>query len=145
MSNRTVLAIALSIAAALSACSTTAAPERAAGTLPSGTAEIALDGALVDTVHTVKCSTTEAVTTIEAGDENAGATITVDTSDKPVVRSAELRAVNGFTGSAWDGLGPGTDLEITGQTYVLKGAAAGFAEDNPSQRITRDFTIKVGC
>jgi len=145
MTNRSVYAMAAVLAVGLAGCSSPEPPVRPAGALAPGTAEIALDGALTETTHDVKCTSDGTVTTLTTGNEESGTTTAVDTLAEPVVRSAELHNVDGFTGSYWEQLGPAGEVEITGATFLIKGTATGFTQDNPSARVSSEFSIKVAC
>ena len=51
----------------------------------------------------------------------------------------------GFTGSYMAGLGGKADVTMNDQTYTIRRSAEGFDTDNPSQRTTGTFTIRVAC
>lgn len=147
MTNRGIRATAalLAVAGGLAGCSSAEAPARPPGALAPGTAEIALNGALTETTNDVKCMSDGAVMTFDTGDENTGTTASIDTVEKPTLRFAELRNTDGFTGSYWEQLGPPGEVEVTGATFLIKGTATGFTEDNPSARVSSEFSIKVAC
>ncbi|OBG86990.1 hypothetical protein A5698_26905 [Mycobacterium sp. E136] len=145
MTNRSVCTMAAVLAVGLAGCSNPEPPARPPGALAPGTAEITLDGAPTETTHDVTCASDGTVMTLTTGDEESGTTTAVDTLEKPVVRSAELHNVDGFTGSHWEQLGAPAEVEITGTTFSIKGTATGFTEDNPSARVSSEFSIKVAC
>lgn len=135
----------LTLVLALAACSGTAPAELPPGALSPGTAEVNIDGANVETTHEVHCTRGEAVITIDTGNDESGTTAAVDTSEGLVVQFAQFRNVGGFTGSYWAELGPEAEVELTGQTFTLKGTADGYHENNPSARISQPFSIKAAC
>lgn len=147
MSKRGVVAWAAGLFAgvALAGCSESNEPAKIPGALSAGTAEITIDGALVESTNDVKCTSGGSVTTIDTGDENSGTTTAVDTAEKPTVQFAEFRGIGGFTGSYWDRLGPRGEVQVTGGTFLIKGTADGFTEENPSARVSNTFAIKVAC
>lgn len=115
------------------------------GALPPGTAEVSIDGAQVETTRVINCASSGTVRTITTGDDDSGTTAAVDTVQQPILQFANLRNVGGFTGSYWDQLAPRADVNVAGSTFQLSGTAAGFAEDKPSARVTKTFSIRVAC
>ncbi|MCT7657091.1 lipoprotein LpqH [Mycobacterium deserti] len=129
----------------LSGCSDPEPAPAPPGSLSNGTAEVTIDGARVDTTHSVRCTSEGAVTTINTGDENAGTTSAVDTSEGMVLQFAQIRDLGGFTGGYWADIDPAAEVEVAGRTFHVNGTANGFNASNPSARITQTFSIRVAC
>ncbi len=135
----------VAVMAAVAGCASPGSATQPPGSLPAGTAEVTIDGAGVDTTHSVRCTSEGAVTTIATGDDRAGTTSAVDTAEGVEVQFAQIRNLGGFTGSYWAQLGPDAKVDITGRTFHLKGTADGFNDRNPSARISQTFSIRVAC
>ncbi|MGZ5393343.1 MAG: lipoprotein LpqH [Mycobacterium sp.] len=123
-------------------------PEMAApppGSLSAGTAEVTINGSRVDTTHSVRCTSEGAVTTIDTGDDKAGTTSAVDTSEGAAVQFVQIRELGGFTGGYWADLDPTAEVTVAGRTFVMSGTANGFKDSNPSARISQTFSIRVAC
>jgi lipoprotein LpqH len=144
--NDRFIACATAVAAVLGGCSgQDATAPRPPGSLPAGTAEIGLDGAGLGKTNDVSCTTAGAVTTINTGDESAGTTSSVDSSDELTVQYAEMRNIDGFTGSFWADLGSQAEVNMTEGTFHITGTATGFDDSNPSARASKTFSIRVSC
>lgn len=146
MDNRFIAGVsALLVVGGVAGCSSPA-PERVPpGALPAGTAEVSINGADLGKTNAVSCTTIGRLTTIKTGDDKAGTLSAVDNSDGLAVRSAQISNLGGFTGSYWADLGKPAKVEMTNRTYLMTGSATGFNTDNPSFRVSRDFSISVAC
>ncbi|WP_161600577.1 lipoprotein LpqH [Mycolicibacterium hodleri] len=131
--------------ACITGCSSPSSAPRQQGSMPVGTAEVTVNDQKLATSKSVACSIEQATTTIQTGDDNAGTTVIVDNSGKPVARSVVIRNLGGFTGSYSQDLGPSADVKWTGRTVTVAGTADGFNADNPSVRATGQFSIAVSC
>ena len=140
------IAGAAAVAVALTGCSGGEPPRSGPpGSLPPGTAEISLAGAGLGRTDDVSCSSTGSSSTINTGDETAGTTSSVDRSDGLTVQYAQMRNVEGFTGSYWANLGSEAEVAMTQSTFLITGTATGFEENNPRARTSKTFSIRVAC
>lgn len=136
---------AVAMAVALAGCSDPEPAAQPPGSLTAGTAEVTINGSRVDTTHNVRCTSEGAVTTINTGDDTAGTTSAVDTSEGAAVQFAQIRDLGGFTGSYWADLDPAAEVTLSGRTFLMNGTANGFNNSNPSARISQTFSIRVAC
>ncbi len=137
-------ALALLVVGGLAGCSSPAPASPPPGTLPAGTAKVDLNGADLDTTHSVSCTNIGSLTTIKTGDDKAGTVSSVDNAHGLTVQSAEITNLGGFTGSYWAQLGPTAKVQVIGRTFLMTGSATGFNVDNPI-RTTETFSITVAC
>jgi ipoprotein LpqH len=113
------------------------------GALPSGTAQITVDGNATGPLQAVACqSIGTGLTEINIGTTGTGTTVLVD-SGTP--KGVTFNDVEGFTGSYWQDLQGSAQLGMVDQTYTLTGTAAGFNTEHPYTRTMNDFTVKVAC
>jgi ipoprotein LpqH len=115
------------------------------GALPSGTAEMTIDGLQTATSHSVSCVAIQSMTTITTGSDAEGVTAVVDNSGKLAADSISIRNVGGFTGSYWRDLSKDADVSMAGTTLTITGTADGYKVDNPSFRTTGSFKFKASC
>jgi lipoprotein LpqH len=134
------------LACSLAACSSAPQPAAArSGELSAGVSEVSVAGRPSITSELVRCSPAGAQTTIVTGKEGEGTISTIDSLGGLAARSVELRNVNGFTGSYWQGLGDAPTVAQRGRTFVIEGSAMGFDVQNPSARISQKYSIRVAC
>jgi hypothetical protein len=133
------------LAGGLVACSSPEPPKLASGELAAGIAEVSIAGTNVGRSTAVTCSQAGAVTTIDTGTKDGGTTSTLDSVGGLAAKSVEIRNVEGFSGSYWQGLGDAPEVTIKGRTYLITGKAVGYGADRPTERRPEDFSIKVAC
>jgi ipoprotein LpqH len=127
------------------ACSGRLSAKPEPGTLPSGTAELAVDGKDLPTTRAVRCAPPEQyLSTITTGDDASGATVMVSNAGKLAIEFVRIRNLNGFTGDYNRGLGGDATVSLTQNTYHIAGAAFGYGAKSP-EPTTEPFTIKVSC
>lgn len=129
----------------ISGCSSppAASPNLPNGALPSGTAQITVNGSGTGRLRDVQCdSIGKGLTQIMIGDADSLTTVLV-TADSP--KGITFHDVAGFTGSYWRDLQGSARLDMVGQTYTLTGTAAGFSSESRFARTVQDFTVKVAC
>lgn len=97
------------------------------------------------TTTAVKCAPIGSLTTITTGERAAGVTALVSNESGLIAKSVTINDLGGFTGSYMNGLGGKTDVSMTGETYMIRGTADGFDNDNPTVRTTRTFAVQVAC
>ncbi len=144
-SRLTLIAVAALTIGGTVACSSEPAAQRAPGTLPSGTANLTVDGTDLPTIRAVDCAPPEqSFTTIKAGDDASGATVMISNAGKLTVEFVRIRNLNGFTGDYNRGLGGDATVALIETTYQIAGAAFGYGAKSP-EPTTAPFTIKVTC
>lgn len=144
MKSRFVCAAAALVAVIVEGgCSSGPSPAKS-GSLPPGSALFTIGGDDVGTIKAVQCQPVETVTTINAGDDKAGATVMLSTAQKLTVEFVRIRNLNGFTGDYNRGLEGTAEVALSGVTYAITGAALGFGRTS-FERTTEPFTIKVAC
>lgn len=114
-------------------------------TLPPGTAVITINGKDLGRTDTVQCAQVESLTTIRTGHEASGATVMVSNAHQLAAEFVRIRDLNGFAGSYDRGLQGNATVTLTGSSYSITGAAAGFNITKPSALTTETFAIKVAC
>ncbi|MDI3313929.1 MAG: lipoprotein LpqH [Mycobacterium sp.] len=147
MKDRFVVAAAalLVIGGAVGCSSNQASPKPKPGTLPPGTAALAINGKDLGTTDAVHCTSDEWLTTIRTGHEDSGVTVMVSNAHQLAAEFVRIRNLNGFTGSYDRDLQGKAAVTMTGPTYAITGAAMGFNNANPSKLTTETFAIKVSC
>ena len=147
MENRfiAVAGAALVIVGGIAGCSSSppTAP-RQPGTLPPGTAQLTINGKDAGPTHAVNCSQVDWTWIIDAGDKAAGATAVVEGGGALTAKSVEIRNLDGFSGTYWDGNGGKADASIVGDTWMITGTVDGFPTDNPKPA-TATFEVKANC
>lgn len=127
-------------------CSSEALAEQAAGTLPPGSAQVAIDGKELSTIQSVQCAPPERhLSTITAGSSESGVTVMVSNAGKLTVEFVRIRNLNGFSGDYNRGLAAhDATVVLNDSTYQIAGAAVGYGPDSP-EPTTTPFAIKVSC
>jgi ipoprotein LpqH len=115
------------------------------GALVAGTAQVTINGQDTGTTDAVQCSSAGSLTMIDTGDQAAGVTAMVSSTDELTAESVGINNLGGFTGSYNAGLGGTAKVTMTGRTYDIIGTADGFDTANPSFRVSGTFAIKVSC
>lgn len=129
----------------ISGCSSapTAGPNLPNGALPSGTAQVTVNGNGTGRLRDVQCeSIGKGLTQIIIGSTGSLTTVLV-AADSP--KGIAFHDVDGFTGSYWKDLQGSARMDMVDQTYALSGTAAGFNTENPYARTVNDFTVRVAC
>lgn len=115
------------------------------GTLPSGTAQLTIDGKDLPNTQAVQCAPPEEyLTTITTGDDASGTTVMVSNADKLTVEFVRIRSLNGFTGGYSRGVQGNATVALNQNTYDISGAAFGYSTKS-AVPTTEPFTIKVSC
>ncbi len=113
--------------------------------LPSGTAQVTVNGQNLGTTEAVHCTPAGSLTTITTGDQASGISALISNKDELIAAAVGINNVSGFTGSYNAGLGGTAKFTMTGRTYDITGTADGFDMANPSFRTSGTFAIKVAC
>lgn len=136
---------AVLVAGGLPGCSSPSPAPPRPDVLPRGTVQVTVDGKDIGSASAVTCTTTTSLKVITTGDSTAGTTSMLDNTDTLTVKGVNIHNIGGFSGSYWQGLDGEAQIHMSGSTYLIGGTAAGFSTDNPIDRTTERFTIKVAC
>jgi ipoprotein LpqH len=118
---------------------------REPGTLPPGTAQLAIGGKDFPPTRAVECAPPEQyLTTITTGNDASGVTVMVSNAGKLAVEFVRIRNLDGFTGDYDRGVEGDATVALTENTYQIAGAAFGYGTKSPLPT-TQPFTIKVSC
>jgi ipoprotein LpqH len=140
-----IAAAALIIGGSAGCSSGQPSAKREPGTLPSGVAQLTIDGKELAVSHAVECAPAEEyLTTITTGTDDSGTTVLLSNKGKLTVELVRIRNVNGFSGDYDRGLGGEATVALTGYTYQIAGAAFGFGAQSP-EPTTAPFKIQVAC
>ena len=115
------------------------------GALPSGTAQVTVNGNGASIIHDVDCqSLGNGLNEINIGTTGARITVLVG-EDAWTPKGVAFNDVQGFTGSYWQDLQGTARSGWVDQTYTLTGTADGFNTEHPYTRTMNDFIVKVAC
>ncbi len=138
---------ALALVAALAGCSTPPPPSTESGGLPPNTARVVINGRDLGVTKDVDCTQVRWTWIIKVGDQDSGATAVFETGGGPLkARSVQLRDVDGFSGSYWDGNHGDAHADIVDGAWTISGSVEGFNIDDGSiDDATRTFSITANC
>lgn len=114
------------------------------GVLPVGAARLTIDGNDAGTTDSVHCAAVGSMTTIQTGDNSAGATIGLSNAQKLTVEFVRIRNLNGFSGDYNLGLEGDAVAALTQSTYHIAGTALGYAPGAIAPA-AQQFAIEVTC
>ena len=112
--------------------------------LGSTTAKVTIDGKDTGNPHTVTCSQTGWVWTIETPDKAKGFTAVLGTGGDVTVKSVDFRDFAGFSGTSWGDIGK-AEVTGVGGKYTITGSADGNFTDNPGKGLSATFRIEADC
>jgi ipoprotein LpqH len=112
--------------------------------LGSTTAKVTIDGKDTGNPHTVTCSQTGWVWTIETPDKAKGFTAVLGTGGDVTVKSVDFRDFAGFSGTSWSDIGK-AEVTGVGGKYTITGSADGNFTDNPGKGVSATFRIEADC
>jgi ipoprotein LpqH len=139
------IAVGAVVVFGLVGCSGQAPPSRLpAGAIPSGTAQVSVNGQTADEITDVACQSVGSLTSIAIGNGKRGVDLLVDNATGLIPLSVAIRHA-GFTGSYLHDLQGDATVTMSDQTYAVTGMAVGFGDDEPHVRSERPFTIKAAC
>lgn len=140
MDNRIIAAFAAAAVCALGACS---APPAALGTR---TAEVVVNGDGNGTKYPVECSQAGWTWLISTFDEaKPGFTASIQTGDAVDAHSVQIRDLEGFTGSYWQGTVGEGKATVDGDKITITGTAEGSFADDPSGEANATYRIETTC
>jgi len=140
---------ATTVVAALAGCSSnkssTSSP--AAGSNAAGGNKVVIDGQNQSISGQVSCTQAGGNVNIGIGDPTTGIGAAVTTADPPVVQAVGLGNLTGVTLGYSAGAPNQGNAQATksGNSYTIKGTAAGVNTANPQQTLTKSFEIDVTC
>lgn len=139
------IAAAATAVAGLGGCSdnksNTASPPAAGGN------KVLIDGQAQNVTGPVSCTQVNGNTSIGIGDPTSGIGAVVTNADPPVVQAVGLGNLTGVTLGYSAGAPNQASAQATksGNSYTIKGTAAGVSAANPQQTLTKPFEIDVTC
>ncbi|MDT7720247.1 MAG: ipoprotein LpqH [Mycobacterium sp.] len=140
---------ATTVVAGLAGCSSnkssTSSP--AAGSNAAGGNKVVIDGQNQSISGQVSCTQAAGNVNIGIGDPTTGVGAAVTTADPPVVQAVGLGNLTGVTLGYSAGAPNQGNAQATksGNSYTIKGTAAGVNTANPQQTLTKSFEIDVTC
>jgi len=138
--NRIVAILAITAVGVLGGCST---PEPALGTR---TAEVTVNGDGNGSKYPVECSQAGWTWLISTFDEAApGFSAAIQTGDSVAAHSVQIRDLEGFTGSYWQGTVGDGKATVNGNKITITGTAEGSFADNPSGEGKATYSIETTC
>ncbi|MBO0676072.1 lipoprotein LpqH [Mycolicibacterium sp. S2-37] len=140
MDNRIIAALAVSAVGVLAACSS---PQPALG---NRTAEVTVNGAGNGTKYPVECSQAGWTWMISTFDEaKPGFSAAIQTGDSVAAHSVQIRDLEGFTGSYWQGTVGDGKATVDGAKITITGTAEGSFADNPTGEANATYRIETSC
>lgn len=95
--------------------------------------------------HAVQCLPIGSLTMITAGDDTSGAKASVSNEKALTAKSVTFHGLAGFTGSYAQGIQGAAQTTMNGYTYIIRGSAEGFNQNDPALRTVDTFTMQVAC
>jgi hypothetical protein len=117
-------------------------PPSAVGT---HTAQVKINGQRIEPAPSIRCMQQGWNWIIETPNrEGPGFRAAISTGEKAVAQSVEIRELENFTGSYWQGtVGDGTASMNSGGTISISGTAKGeFGDNSDAAEVTYDITTK---
>jgi lipoprotein LpqH len=143
------IAAAATVVAGLAGCSsnkssTTGASSGAA--VPVGN-KVVIDGQTQNVTGPISCTQVNGNLSIGIGDPSTGIGAVVTNADPPVVQAVGLGNLTGATLGYSAGAPNQGSVQATksGNSYTIKGTAAGVNATNPQQALSKSFEIDVTC
>jgi len=113
--------------------------------LPTGTAELSVNGSNALVTDAVQCESIEWMRTIRTGNRSSGVTVMLSSANKLLAEFVRFHDFDGFTGSYDRHLQGEAAVAMTGATYRIAGTAVGYADATPTRRTTEPFELRVSC
>ena len=144
---------AATVVAGLAGCSsnkssTSSPASSAAPAAPAaGGNKVVIDGQTQSVTGQVTCTPAGGNINIGIGDPTNGIGAVVTTADPPVVQAVGLGNLTGVTLGYSAGAPNQGNAQATksGNSYTIKGTAAGMNSANPQQALTKSFEMDVTC
>lgn len=154
MANRGVvigIAAVATLVAGLAGCSSnksnTTSPPAASSGQPASATKVLIDGQAQNVSGPVSCTPVNGNLSIGIGDPTSGIGAVVTTADPPVVQAVGLGNLTGVTLGYSAGAPNQANAQATksGNSYTIKGTAAGVDAGNAQQMLTKPFEMDVTC
>ncbi|MCK0174138.1 MULTISPECIES: lipoprotein LpqH [Mycobacteriaceae] len=140
MDNRIIAVLAASAVGLLGACSS---PEPALG---ARTAEVTVNGEGSGSKYPVECSQAGWTWLISTFDEaKPGFSASIQTGEGVDAHSVQIRDLEGFTGSFWQGTVGEGKATIANDKITITGQAEGSFADDPTGEANATFRIETRC
>ncbi|MFZ0903796.1 MAG: lipoprotein LpqH [Mycobacterium sp.] len=142
------IAAVATVVVGLAGCSSNKSNTSSNTSTPVAAAEkVVIDGQSQNVTGPVSCTQAGGNTNIGIGDAANGIGAVVSNADPPVVQAVGLGNLTGATlGYAAGAPNQGTvQATKTGNSYTIKGTAAGVNMANPQQQLTKSFEMDVTC
>jgi len=144
------IAAAATVVAGLTGCSSnkpsTSASSSSSAPAPGGN-KVIVDGQTQNVTGQVSCTQVNGNLSIGIGDPTNGIGAVVTNADPPVVQAVGLGNLTGVTLGYSAGAQNQGNAQATksGNSYTIKGTAAGINSANPQQALSKSFEIDVTC
>jgi len=138
--NRIIAVLAVAAVGVLGGCSS------GQPALGARTAEVTVNGDGNGSKYAVECSQTGWTWLISTFDEAApGFSAAIQTGDNIAAQSVQIRDLEGFTGSYWQGTVGDGKATVKGNKITITGTAEGSFADNPSGEGNVTYQIETTC
>jgi ipoprotein LpqH len=143
------IAAAATVVACLAGCSSNKSSTGAsssAAAAPAGN-KVVIDGQPQNVTGPISCTQVNGNLSIGIGDPSTGVGAVVTNADPPVVQAVGLGNLTGATLGYSAGAPNQANAQATksGNSYTIKGTAAGVNAANSDQALTKSFEIDVTC
>ena len=142
------VAAAATVVAGLAGCSSnkSSTTSPTSSTAAAGN-QVIIDGQNQNVTGQVTCTPANGNVNIGIGDPSSGIGAVVSSADPPVVQAVGLGNLTGATLGYSAGAPNQGNAQATksGNSYTIKGTAAGVNTANPPQTITKSFEMDVTC
>jgi ipoprotein LpqH len=150
------IAAAATVVAGLAGCSSNKSSTGASSSAPSATgssapapggSKVIIDGQTQNVTGQATCTQVNGNLSIGIGDPTDGIGAVVSNADPPVVQAVGLGNLTGATLGYSAGAPNQANAQATksGNSYTIKGTAAGSTSANPPQPVSKPFEIDVTC
>ena len=138
---------AATVVAALAGCSSNKSSTSSPAAPAAGGNKVVIDGQTQSVTGQVSCTQAGGNVNIGIGDPTSGIGAAVTTADPPVVQAVGLGNLTGATlGYSAGAPNQGNaQASKSGNSYTIKGTAAGVNTANPPQTIAKSFEMDVTC
>jgi ipoprotein LpqH len=141
------IAAAATVVAGLAGCSSNKSNTSNPSAPAAGPEKVVIDGQTQSITGPVTCTQAGGNVNIGIGDPSNGVGAVVSTADPPVVQAVGLGNSNGVTLGYSAGAPNQGTVQATknGNSYTIKGTAAGVNMANPQQQLNKPFEMDVTC
>jgi lipoprotein LpqH len=143
------IAAAATVVAGLAGCSSnkSSTSESSSSAPAPGGNKVIVDGQTQNVTGQVSCTQVNGNLSIGIGDPTTGIGAVVTNADPPVVQAVGLGNLTGVTLGYSAGAPNQGNAQATksGNSYTIKGTAAGVNSANPQQPLSKSFEMDVTC